>query len=56
MMEVHQKEKELLLKIRSRFRFGEIIIEVRDGLPDRIGRAMVWEKVTDQSSLSTDEF
>ncbi len=45
-MLVHPAEQDLLLKIRSRFRFGEIRIETRDGLPDRIGQALVWEKVS----------
>lgn len=45
-MQVHPLERDLLLKIRNRFRFGRIQIETRDGLPDRIGQVIVWEKVS----------
>ncbi len=31
--ELHPKERELILYIRNRFRYGDIIIKTRDGLP-----------------------
>lgn len=42
---VAPQEQELLLRIRTRFRYGEIRIETKDGLPYRIGAALSWEKV-----------
>jgi len=37
--ELNQKEIDLIYWIRTRFRFGELIILVRDGLPYRITKA-----------------
>lgn len=48
-MELHPLEVELILKIREKYQWGEIILEVRDGLPQRIGRTVTYEK------LSTDK-
>lgn len=45
MMEVHPQEMELLERIRTKYRWGEVIIECRDGLPDRIGRTTVYESL-----------
>ena len=42
-MEVHPMEKELLEKIRNNYRFGEVVIECRDGLPVRLGKTTVYE-------------
>ena len=39
-------EKELILRIRKRFRFGKILIEVRDGLPDRIEETIRYERLS----------
>ena len=44
-MELHPLEANLINLIRSRFKFGEISVECRDGLPSRIGKAFVWEKI-----------
>lgn len=53
-MELHPAEASLIKLIRSRFRWGEVIIETRDGLPHRVGKAMVWTKL-DDANLSTPE-
>lgn len=37
--ELHPREVQLILLIRTRFRFGEILVNVRDGLPYRILKA-----------------
>ena len=41
--ELTQKEVELLYWIRNRFRWGELIIEVRDGYPFRIRKAIEFQ-------------
>ena len=45
MMELHPQEADLINQIRNRFRFGEVLVETRDGLPYRIGRTTVYEKL-----------
>ena len=40
---IDQKEIELLYWLRTRFRWGEIVIEVRDGLPYRIKKAVEFQ-------------
>lgn len=45
-MELHPLEANLIKEIRERFRYGEITIECKDGLPNRIGKAFVWEKIS----------
>ena len=41
--ELSHKEIELLYWIRNRFRWGELIIEVRDGMPYRIKKAIEFQ-------------
>lgn len=36
--ELSKKEQELIFHIRNRFRFGEVVIEVRNGEPYRMKR------------------
>lgn len=36
---LHPKELQLIYWIRNRFKFGEITLKVRDGLPERILKA-----------------
>ena len=43
-MELHPQEAWLIRRIRSNYRWGEIIVETRDGLPARIGKTTVYEK------------
>lgn len=45
-MELAPQEVDLILKIRNKYQFGEIVIEVRDGLPFRIGKTVVYEKLS----------
>lgn len=42
-MEVHPKEKDLLKKIREEYRYGEVTIYTRDGLPYRLKERVVYE-------------
>lgn len=37
-LELHPQEVELLRHLRTRFKFGEITIIMRDGLPARVKR------------------
>ena len=34
--DLHPKEKDLIEQIRNKYRYGEVTIITRDGLPDRI--------------------
>ena len=54
-MKLHPLEVDLILQIRNKFQWGEITIEVRDGLPQRLGKAFVWEKLsTSHDNLTQD--
>lgn len=48
-MQVHPTEKELLLRLRTRYRFGEVLIEMKDGLPFRMAKTVVYEKLSEPS-------
>lgn len=37
-LELHKNEVELLRNLRSRWRYGDIVIRMRDGLPFRLVR------------------
>lgn len=39
------KEKELIFHIRERFRHGEVVIKVNDGVPHRILRTTEYENL-----------
>lgn len=43
--DLHEKEIALIRAIREKVRFGEIVIETRQGLPHRFKRAYNWEKL-----------
>lgn len=42
-LSLHHKEVELIKAIRERWRFGEITIIARDGLPFRLKRVMEFD-------------
>lgn len=42
-VKLHRKEKELIHYIRTKFKFGDIIIQTRDGLPYRILKATEYQ-------------
>jgi len=44
-MELHPLEAELVQKIRDKYQWGEIVIDCRDGLPQRVGKTTVYEKL-----------
>lgn len=39
-------EAELIQKIRNKYCWGDITVECRDGLPVRIGKTVIYEKLT----------
>lgn len=47
-MELHPMEAELIQRIRNKYRFGEIVVECRDGLPFRLGKTTVYEKLIEE--------
>lgn len=44
-MELHPLEVELIKAIREKYKWGEIIIECREGLPQRVAKTTVFEKL-----------
>jgi len=53
---LHPKERGLIKKLRSDYRYGEVTIEMRGGVPVRIAEAVSYEKVDDIPKKSLDEF
>jgi len=47
--ELHPKEVELLKAIRTKFRYGEITIITRDGLPFRIRKTTEYDDLANES-------
>jgi len=47
MMEVSAKEQALLVALRSKFRFGEVTIIMRDGVPTRLRIVEVYDNLED---------
>ena len=45
-VELHPQEIQLLKMLRNKFRFGDITIKMRDGLPFRLVRTMEFEDLT----------
>jgi len=46
MIELHPQERQLLLVLRNKFRFGDITVKMRDGLPFRLVRITEFEDLT----------
>lgn len=42
---LNPKEIELIYWLRTRFRYGEVVIETRDGLPFQILKAMEFQRL-----------
>lgn len=47
-MELHPLERDLIQKIRDKYQWGDIIIECRDGLPHRVAKTTVYEKLSNE--------
>lgn len=50
-MELDPREADLIQRIRSKYQYGEIIVECRDGLPVRIGKTVTYEKLSTEETL-----
>ena len=48
-MDLHPLEAALIKAIREKYQWGSIEIECREGLPQRVGKTIVYEKL-----ISTD--
>ena len=48
-MELSPKEANLIHKIRTKYLFGEILVECRDGLPHRIKKTVEYEMLDGES-------
>ncbi len=46
LIELHPFEVELIQRIRDKYRFGEITIEIRNGLPDRVVKEIHFERLS----------
>lgn len=46
MMEVSAKEQALLIALRHKFRYGEVVVIMRDGVPMRLSRAVEFDDLT----------
>jgi hypothetical protein len=44
-IELHRNEMELIKALRTKFRFGEVVIIVRDGLPVQLKRTTEFENL-----------
>ncbi len=49
--ELHPKEMELLRALRTQWRFGEVTILMRDGLPFRLRRVTEFDDLTPDGKL-----
>jgi len=55
-MQLHPAEAWLINQIRNKYRWGEILLETRDGLPSRVGRTTIFEKFSySQETLTSDD-
>ena len=44
-VQLHPKELSLILALRNRFRFGEVVILMRDGVPQRLKRVEIFDNL-----------
>lgn len=50
-MELKPQEVDLILKIRTRFQFGKIVVECKDSLPFRIEKTVEYDKLSSSFDL-----
>ncbi len=53
---LHPKERGLIKRLRQDYRYGEVTIEMRGGVPVRIAEAISYEKVDGVPDSGLDEF
>ena len=51
-MQLNDNEKALIIALRTRFQHGEVIIMMRDGIPQRVKKAWVF---TELRNISLDK-
>jgi len=44
-IELHPKEIVLLLALRNKFRYGDVIIKMKDGVPMRLAKAYEFDEL-----------
>ena len=45
-IELHAKELALILALRNKFRFGEVIVVMRDGIPQRLKQVILFDDLS----------
>lgn len=45
LIELHPKELTLIVALREKFPFGDVVISMRDGVPQRIKQAWVFDNL-----------
>ena len=45
-IDLHPKELSLIIALRGRFRFGEVIIIMRDGVPQRLKKVELFDDLS----------
>lgn len=45
-IELHPKEIALILSLRNKFRFGEVIVVMRDGIPQRLKQVVLFDDLS----------
>ena len=48
-IELHPNEFKLILALRNKFRFGEVVIIMRDGVPQRLKKVEVFEDLQEKT-------
>lgn len=53
-LELHPNELALILAVRNKFRFGEVIVIVRDGVPQRLKKVEIFEDLNQPVDIPID--
>jgi hypothetical protein len=49
LLPLHPKEIALLLALRNKFRYGDVIIKMKDGLPQRLAKAYEFDELNTEA-------
>ena len=52
-IELHEKEIALILALRHKFKYGDVTIIMRDGIPQRIQQAIIFDDLKGELSISS---
>lgn len=50
-IKLHPKEIQLIKRMRSKYRYGEIVVVIQDGIPQRIRRAVLSDNLESDELL-----